>query len=88
MEYGFSAREEEAADAFQMDLESAAGRARKSISTPNLQTLHGGKPPILDPDEMNDNASLFFQPGKIGFYSPIAGKNSAERLNAFRNVGR
>ena len=39
-------------------------------------------------DFEEDNAPLFFQPGKTGFYSPRAGKNSDERINCFRNVGR
>lgn len=43
---------------------------------------------IEDEDDMEDNAPLFWQPGKRGFYSPRPGKNSPERLNAFRNVGR
>jgi E3 ubiquitin-protein ligase EDD1 len=43
---------------------------------------------VLDPDEIQDTAPLFYQPGKVGFYSPVPGKNSAERINAFRNVGR
>ncbi|KAL3890879.1 hypothetical protein ACJMK2_003152 [Sinanodonta woodiana] len=41
-----------------------------------------------DEDELEDNAPLFWQPGKRGFYSPRPGKNTPERLNAFRNVGR
>lgn len=44
--------------------------------------------PILDPEEMIDDAPLFFSPGKNGFFAPRVGKNSAERLNAFRNAGR
>lgn len=43
---------------------------------------------IEDEDDLEDNAPLFWQPGKRGFYSPRPGKNSPERLNAFRNVGR
>lgn len=39
-------------------------------------------------DELEDNVPLFWQPGKRGFYFPRPGKNSPERLNAFRNVGR
>ncbi|XP_075236131.1 E3 ubiquitin-protein ligase hyd isoform X1 [Lycorma delicatula] len=39
-----------------------------------------------DPGE--DNAPLFYCPGKRGFYSPRQGKASFERLNAFRNTGR
>lgn len=36
----------------------------------------------------DDNSPLFYQPGKPGFFSPRLGKPTAERLNAFRNVGR
>ena len=42
----------------------------------------------IDEEDEEDNASLFYQPGKRGFYSPRQGKCSAERINAFRNVGR
>ena len=38
--------------------------------------------------EVEDNAPLFYSPGKRGIYSPVQGKASPERLNAFRNVGR
>ena len=44
-----------------------------------------GEPPEAP---IEDNAPLFYSPGKRGFYSPVQGKGSAERLNAFRNVGR
>lgn len=49
---------------------------KKSISSPNL------------PDEISDDGPLFFDPSNCGFYAPISGRNSPERLNAFRNVGR
>ncbi|CAL1260917.1 unnamed protein product [Larinioides sclopetarius] len=39
-------------------------------------------------EDLDDNCPLFYQPGKRGFYSPRQGKCTAERLNAFRNVGR
>ena len=32
--------------------------------------------------------NLFNSPGKRGFYSPVQGRATPERLNAFRNVGR
>lgn len=38
--------------------------------------------------EEEDNAPLFYCPGKRGFYAPRQGKITFERLNAFRNVGR
>lgn len=41
-----------------------------------------------DTDDGDDNAPLFYQPGKRGFYSPRPGKNSEARLNCFRNIGR
>ncbi|XP_074657055.1 E3 ubiquitin-protein ligase UBR5-like [Tubulanus polymorphus] len=41
-----------------------------------------------DDDELDDSSPLFWQPGKRGYYSPRPGKNSLERLNAFRNMGR
>uniref|UniRef100_A0AAQ6A6A3 Ubiquitin protein ligase E3 component n-recognin 5 n=1 Tax=Amphiprion ocellaris TaxID=80972 RepID=A0AAQ6A6A3_AMPOC len=41
-----------------------------------------------DPDDGDDNAPLFYQPGKRGFYSPRPGKNTEARLNCFRNIGR
>ncbi|XP_015109390.1 E3 ubiquitin-protein ligase UBR5 isoform X1 [Diachasma alloeum] len=39
-------------------------------------------------DDVEDNAPLFYAPGKRGFYTPRQGRASYERLNAFRNVGR
>lgn len=47
-----------------------------------------GQGTVDDEDEGEDNAPLFYQPGKRGFYSPRQGKATAERRNAFRNVGR
>ena len=37
---------------------------------------------------IEDNSPLFYSPGKRGFYSPVQGKATTERLNAFRNIGR
>lgn len=39
-------------------------------------------------DDTEDNAPLFYSPGKRGFYTPRQGRGSYERVNAFRNVGR
>jgi len=39
-------------------------------------------------DELEDNTPLFWQPGKRGYYSPRVGKQTPERLNTFRNIGR
>ena len=41
-----------------------------------------------DDSDIEDNRPLFWQPGKKGYYSPRPGRNTPERLNAFRNVGR
>ncbi|XP_014675920.1 PREDICTED: E3 ubiquitin-protein ligase UBR5-like [Priapulus caudatus] len=41
-----------------------------------------------DEETLDDSAPLFYQPSKRGFYSPRPGKNTPERLNCFRNVGR
>lgn len=37
---------------------------------------------------LEDNAPLFYAPGKRGFYTPRQGQATYERINAFRNVGR
>lgn len=37
---------------------------------------------------LEDNAPLFYAPGKRGFYTPRQGLATYERINAFRNVGR
>lgn len=39
-------------------------------------------------DTAEDNAPLFYCPGRRGFYSPRQGRASFERLDAFRNTGR
>lgn len=43
---------------------------------------------VLEDCQIDDNAPLFYQPGKPNFYSPRQGYPSFERVNAFRNVGR
>jgi len=62
---------------------TSSSGATKRKATEQLQK--GDEPPEED---VEDNMPLFYCPGKRGFYSPIQGKASAERLNAFRNVGR
>ena len=42
----------------------------------------------MDLDLGDENAPLFYQPGKRGFYTPRMSRPSETRLNAFRNVGR
>lgn len=43
---------------------------------------------LLEHCQLEDNAPLFYSPGKQGFYSPRQGYGSFERINAFRNIGR
>ena len=43
---------------------------------------------VLEECQLEDNAPLFYSPGKRGFYSPRQGLASYDRINAFRNVGR
>ncbi|XP_038051829.1 E3 ubiquitin-protein ligase UBR5-like [Patiria miniata] len=68
----------------------SSGPAHQDKPKPGL----GGEGPRPDESEEGeegaelDNEPLFYQPGKRGFYSPRPGKNSTERLNCFRNVGR
>lgn len=38
--------------------------------------------------EDRDSAPLFYTPGQPGFYAPLQGRPTGERINAFRNVGR
>ena len=59
-----------------------------NLGDKNKKGLTGQRSDAEDEDELEDNSALFYQPGIRGFYSPRAGKNSSERLNAFRNVGR
>jgi len=65
----------------EMDVFNLSSRKKEDEST-------GGS--VLPPPEElpDDNAPLFYSPGKRGFYSPVQGRATAERLNAFRNVGR
>lgn len=68
-----------------------------TILTPSQQQenrkRHGSTRSVVDmeledTDDGDDNAPLFYQPGKRGFYSPRPGKNTEARLNCFRNIGR
>lgn len=43
---------------------------------------------LLEEYQLEDNAPLFYSPGKRGFYSPRQGYATYERINAFRNIGR
>jgi len=72
---------ENTADALlELDMFNLGDKSKKGLT--------GQRSDAEDEDELEDNSALFYQPGIRGFYSPRAGKNSSERLNAFRNVGR
>ena len=64
---------------------SAAGKRKSSVAAAVEQEAVD---PAEPPEDAEDNAPLFYSPGKRGFYSPIQGRATPERLNAFRNVGR
>ena len=55
----------------------------KDVDSSNTAEMTSNETTVVE-----DNAPLFYSPGKRGFYSPVQGKATAERLNAFRNVGR
>ncbi|CAG9541014.1 unnamed protein product, partial [Cercopithifilaria johnstoni] len=61
-----------------------SGPIARASSTPNLNSANDSSTVNLD----DDTAPLFYCPNRTGYYTPIAGKNSTHRLNAFRNVGR
>ncbi|BFZ21562.1 hypothetical protein BsWGS_24601 [Bradybaena similaris] len=65
---------------------SAAAAAAAAASV--TRTGEGLACELLMEDDIEDNAPLFWQPGKRGYYCPRIGKASPERLNAFRNIGR
>ncbi|XP_060590423.1 E3 ubiquitin-protein ligase UBR5-like isoform X1 [Ruditapes philippinarum] len=65
---------------------SSSGNNSNKKKKPASQTDR--RSDIDDEDDLEDNAPLFWQPGKRGYYSLRPGKGSPERLNAFRNVGR
>lgn len=73
----------------EMNAEAALDVDVFNLSSDKGKKLTAGKKTDADEDsELDDNKPLFWQPGKRGYYSPCPGKNTPERLNAFRNVGR
>ena len=72
-----------------MDLLSATTNATKT-STSNNTTVNTEVAVSEATDEVvvEDNAPLFYTPGKRGFCSPRQGRATFERVNAFRNTGR
>jgi len=71
-------------DMFNLSRTSASLANNKNSGATSSRTLDVD----IDEEDEEDNAPLFYQPGKRGFYSPRQGKCSSERINAFRNVGR
>lgn len=64
---------------FRIHVEEAAAQLRK--------TGYNGKESEKAAKD-NETVPLFYKASKSGFYTPIPGSNSPQRLNAFRNVGR
>ncbi|CAG0918967.1 unnamed protein product [Notodromas monacha] len=72
-------------DAIDLDLFNLYARNNARDESGNFE---GDVPPTDGAAETPDSATLFFCPGKKGFYSPRYGRPSRERFNAYRNVGR
>ncbi|CAL1532111.1 unnamed protein product [Lymnaea stagnalis] len=76
-----------------LDLDIFNLSSEKSKTPPSASSVSGARGEgltcdLLMEEDIEDNAPLFWQPGKRGYYSPRIGKASPERLNAFRNMGR
>jgi E3 ubiquitin-protein ligase EDD1 len=75
-------------DVFNFSKSSSGGATTPASGGPPKKTAAttegGGGEETYD----DDNSPLFYQPGKQGFFAPRLGRPTAERLNAFRNVGR
>ena len=68
--------------ALELDVFNLSSDKGKKSATP------GKKNDVDDESDLEDNQPMFWQPGKRGYYSLRPGRNTPERLNAFRNVGR
>lgn len=71
----------------ELDAFSLTDRNNKPKTTPARSGDSTMQEETNIPDD-EDNAPLFYCPGKRGFYAPRQGNATFERLNAFRNVGR
>lgn len=72
---------EEALDIIKQKMEANGGSS--SMQSKKLSPVV-----MLEPCNIDDNEPLFYTPGKRGFYTPRQGYGTAERINAFRNIGR
>ncbi|XP_068992895.1 E3 ubiquitin-protein ligase UBR5 isoform X2 [Neodiprion pinetum] len=82
---------EEAFELIHSHNQDLASEALLDLDVFSLTERCGGNKKKLEAsilDDIEDNAPLFYSPGKRGFYTPRQGRASYERLNAFRNVGR
>ncbi|CAL7941705.1 unnamed protein product [Xylocopa violacea] len=82
---------EEAFELIRSHSQESAREALLDLDVFSLITRCGANKKKIDNsilDDTEDNAPLFYSPGKRGFYTPRQGRASYERLNAFRNVGR
>ncbi|KAL4218424.1 E3 ubiquitin-protein ligase ubr5 [Mactra antiquata] len=71
-----------------LDIFNLSGTGSNSSKKKKPASQTDRRSDVEEDEEIDDNAPLFWQPGKRGYYSPRPGKGSQERLNAFRNVGR
>ncbi|KAG8042536.1 hypothetical protein G9C98_005170 [Cotesia typhae] len=81
---------EEACDLIHSHNQDLASEALLDLDVFSLTERCGANKKKMDNsilDDTEDNAPLFYSPGKRGFYTPRQGRASYERLNAFRNVG-
>nr|KAG5701108.1 hypothetical protein BaRGS_002584 [Batillaria attramentaria] len=78
---------ESAESLLDLDIFNLSDKSKKSgsLSGPSGSTSRAADE---EEEEVDDSTPLFWQPGKRGYYSPRSGRNTPERLNAFRNVGR
>ena len=76
---------------FFTDLDVFSLSGSKATSGNSAGAAGGGSAtsePDAGEDSAEDNAPLFYCPGRRGFYSPRQGRATFERINAFRNTGR
>ncbi len=60
---------------------------QNDLSTSINERLFNTKNSLYD-KQLNEYTPLFWQPDKKGVYAPRPGKNTPERLTAYRNIGR
>lgn len=84
----FRQKTSEAMDILTANQKSEGDSLDTSAATTALTSKKINPVVVIEECQLDDNAPLFYSPGKRGFYSPRQGYPSYERINAFRNVGR